>query len=159
IASIALALGCASEKLPDQPGAVNVVDGGPMEGGGDATMPPLPDPPCPATRSAENAPARLVASSGGMAAATEKAGFVYDLFSLFKTNCGACHVEQGLKGFWVPNALVFPDKVKDKGQTVLDRIRSNDKDMVMPPTTAGGKIWSERMRGDPVVELADLIEK
>ena len=86
---------------------------------------------------------------------TSAAGvFTTDLFSLFQSNCGACHVDNSLGGFQV-SLLTFPTHVSAKA---LERITSDDPEVYMPPGGAGGKAFSGRSADDPVVELATLLE-
>ena len=84
----------------------------------------------------------------------DKTVFVADVFNLFKSTCGSCHVEGGAGEFKV-NQGDFADKV---GQKVLDRIFSTDPMKSMPPLAAGGKLASQRPPGDPVLELAGYIQ-
>src|SRR5262249_37393795 len=52
---------------------------------------------------------------------------VLELFSKFRTYCGACHVEQALGGF--KDTKVTPDNFADLVDSVaVDRMRSNDPD-------------------------------
>ncbi len=109
---------------------------------------------CVPVRSAETEPARLAV----MSKETSTIGapvFTADLFNLFKSSCGGCHVEGGLGGFQV-GPLDFADKVDGK---VLERIRATNPKDVMPPASAGGKLASERSPGDPILELASLIDQ
>ncbi len=80
--------------------------------------------------------------------------FTRDLFSLFQSHCGACHVDQPLGDFRV-SLQTFPQKVT---RDVLARIRSNAEDEFMPPRASGGKPYDERAASDPVAELAALLD-
>jgi mono/diheme cytochrome c family protein len=78
-----------------------------------------------------------------------------DLYQLFKSTCGACHVDGSLGGFHVdPDTFaLFVDSM------ALMRIRSDDPSFFMPPQSAGGKPYSTRAPTDPVVQLASLLEQ
>ena len=80
--------------------------------------------------------------------------FTSDLFNLFQSNCGGCHVDNSLGGFQV-SLLTFPSTVTHEA---LDRMRSDEQDFYMPPQGAGGEAFSKRGKDDPVVELANLLE-
>jgi mono/diheme cytochrome c family protein len=80
--------------------------------------------------------------------------FVTDLFGLFQSNCGGCHVDNSLGGFHVSLAT-FPSVVTSKA---LERISSDEPDFYMPPEGSGGKPFSERGPGDPIYEFAGLLE-
>ena len=114
------------------------------------------DPPvlCDPLKSSEPLRARSTVISGA-ASGGDRAVSVSDLYSQFKTYCGACHVEQALGGFKSTKVSLanFSDLV-DSDAT--GRIRSNDPSLVMPQ---GGPIWSKRSANDPIAQLADLLEK
>jgi mono/diheme cytochrome c family protein len=97
----------------------------------------------------------VMASARDQATQTNASGvFTRDLFNLFRTNCGACHVEQSLGGLHV--ALDdFPTKVTAEA---VKRISSDDPAYFMPPPGGGGKPFSSRTKSDPVVELASLLQ-
>jgi len=80
--------------------------------------------------------------------------FTRDLFNLFRSHCGGCHVDQGLGDLQV-TLQNFSMTVTGE---VLDRIRSDDETKFMPPRASAGKPFTERSPGDPVIELASLIE-
>jgi mono/diheme cytochrome c family protein len=125
----------------------------PDAGEGDDTGAEPPGPTCPPAVSSEPLRARtnvLSQSSGG----STQGVFTRDLFSLFRSHCGGCHVDQGLGGLQV-SLQNFPATVSTG---VLARIRSDDPLEYMPPSASGGKPFGERADGDPVVELARLIE-
>ncbi len=121
--------------------APDVADAGPAEGLA-----------CSPAESSERLPARLGITDGGTAA-TVRSVFVGDIYNLFTSTCGGCHVEGSLGGFHV-SADDFAAKVD---QRVRDRILATDPARTMPPASAGGKLASERAAGDPVLELASLI--
>ncbi|MET0594856.1 MAG: hypothetical protein ABW133_19300, partial [Polyangiaceae bacterium] len=113
-----------------------------------------PAPACASPVSASEAlVARLAVTSSSVPKATRPV-FVSDLFSLFESNCGGCHVAGSSGGFHV-TSLDFAEKV-DKNS--IDRIRSDQRLLTMPPISAGGKMATERMQGDPVLELASLLQ-
>ena len=80
--------------------------------------------------------------------------FTRDLFALFRSNCGGCHVDQSQGGLHVG----MTDFAKKITATALQRIRSDDPSFYMPPQGMGAKPFSKRSSDDPIVELANLIE-
>jgi mono/diheme cytochrome c family protein len=107
---------------------------------------------CTPVSSSQPVPARtdLAASSSG--------GGVYftsDLFDLFRSVCGGCHVAANYGGYNV-TLNNFSEQVT---QQILDaRIKSDDPAMYMPPAgSLTGKPYSQRDPTDPVVQLADLL--
>lgn len=95
-------------------------------------------------------PARAQAMSADAASTTERAVLVTDLYDRFRGWCGACHVDFGLGGLQV-NFNTFQSKVTDK---VIEQMRKSDPKQVMPP----GKLFSERGKEDPVVEMYHLLK-
>jgi mono/diheme cytochrome c family protein len=106
--------------------------------------PPLPDggkPPssdatvnhalgaCKAAQTMEPAPARSVAVSADAVTGSSTL-FVSDLFQIFKTDCGACHVDDSQGTFHVAESSFSTDMTDQ----VLTRIFSNDPNTVMPAT-------------------------
>ena len=93
-------------------------------------------------------PARtdLFSSDGSGGAATTMA--TRDLFELFRSSCGACHVEGSLGGLHVTQET-FATAI---GQNAILRIKSDDPTVYMPPQSAGGKPFSMRAATDPVVQ-------
>jgi mono/diheme cytochrome c family protein len=76
-----------------------------------------------------------------------------DLFMLFKSTCGACHVEGSLGGFHVtPDTFAMV-----VGTEALMHIKSDDPTYFMPPLSGGGKPFSSRPPTDPVVQLAGYL--
>jgi hypothetical protein len=140
---LGLGLGLGACSAPGGPGAF------PDDGPGDAPRPVRCDP----ASTAEPLPARadlFTAERGGGPTTM----FTRDLFGLFRSHCGACHVESSLGGFHV-TSQTFATAV---GDAVLARVTSDDPATVMPPPTAGGKPYSSRAPGDPVVELVHLLQ-
>ena len=129
----------------------------PADGGTDVsradTSPPLGSACASPVGAAESLAARLAVTSSSAPKAT-RPFFVNDLFSLFRANCGGCHVEGSSGGFHV-GPLDFSEKV-DK--LTIDRILSVNAPLTMPPLAAGGKLASQRTPGDPVLELAALLQ-
>jgi mono/diheme cytochrome c family protein len=116
--------------------------------------PPPGEASCRPAQTSEPLPARadlFGASSAGNAPTTM---FTRDLFGLFKSHCGACHVEASLGGFHV-TSQTFAMVV---GDNVLARIRSDDSGFFMPPPAAGGMPFSSRPPTDPVVQLVGLLQ-
>lgn len=109
---------------------------------------------CDPATTAEPLPARSNLLSADRTGGGPTTMFTRDLFGLFRSHCGACHVESSLGGFHV-TAQTFPTMI---GDSVLARIKSDDAAAFMPPVAAGGKAYSARAPGDPVVELVRLLE-
>jgi mono/diheme cytochrome c family protein len=134
----------------------------------DATAPPpLPAPVaarCLPAR-AEPLPARTTAMraadptsdpnvAGPIRPATDTTMFTADLFNLFRSHCGGCHVETKLGNFQA-TLRTFSKSIDSK---VMASIKSDDTAHFMPPPAAGGKPFSTRPAGDPVRELATLLD-
>jgi mono/diheme cytochrome c family protein len=96
------------------------------------------------------------ASDSMMTAPMAQVYFTSDLFNLFKTVCGGCHVESnlGVPPFNV-SAMTFT-KVVD--QSVVDRITTDDPNLAMPPQAPGAPAYSMRPDTDPTHQLASLLE-
>ena len=105
---------------------------------------------CRPAETAEPLPMRLIVSAENTS--TDSVMFTSDLFGLFKTTCGRCHVENTLKFHTSPNT--FPQDIDDE---VLGILTSDDPNVFMPPPGSGGKQFSERPPGDPVRRLAELL--
>jgi mono/diheme cytochrome c family protein len=75
---------------------------------------------------------------------------VSNLFQLFASNCGACHVDNTLGGFHV-SAQSFTTVVS---QAAYDRMTSDDPGFFMPPQGSNAKPFSTRDANDPIRELA-----
>lgn len=114
--------------------------------------PQIPFQACLTADASESLPARVSVTSGDVQA-SDRPVFTRDLFNLFKSHCGGCHVDTSLGGFQVTQET-FATTID---QTVIDLMRSNDPQLFMPPPEAGGKPASERSADDPVLELADLL--
>ena len=127
-------------------------DGSVVEAGPDALAPVF----CPPARSNEPLPARAQVTSS-TAVAGDRPVFTRDLYSSFESFCGACHVETALGGFEGQriNFDNFPDLI---AQEALDRIMTEDLELVMPKPVAGGKQWSLRTPDDPVYQFAMLLQ-
>jgi mono/diheme cytochrome c family protein len=76
-----------------------------------------------------------------------------DLFNLFRSYCGGCHVDAGLGGLQV-SLETFPLRIDG---AAIDRIVTNDPAKVMPPLSAGGKVYADRAPSDPIRELVSLL--
>lgn len=128
------------------------LDGGATDAG--MEEPPSPDLTCTKALASDSiAPRTSVLSTMQQQSAPQV--FTRDLFNLFRSHCGGCHVDQGLGDLQV-TLQNFTEKVD---REALNRIRSDDEDELMPPRSGGGKPYSERPAGDPVVELAGLLEQ
>ncbi len=109
---------------------------------------------CDPARSAEPLPARADLFSADGSGGGPTTMFTRDLFGLFRSHCGACHVEASLGGFHV-TSQTFAMVV---GENVLMRIKSDTSTFFMPPPAAGGMPFSTRAPTDPVVQLVGLLE-
>ena len=165
-AALALALGCDASPVFDDRVYSTESGGDAGAAGRGAASDAGPDEPEPASDAAAPSalpciPAqasdelRARSSALGRARSSGAAGvFTSDLFNLFQSNCGACHVDNRLGGFEV-SLLTFPTTVSS---AALERMRSDEEDFYMPPPGAGGAAFSRRSKDDPVVELANLLE-
>src|SRR5258708_4080756 len=104
--------------------------------------PPPPDggqkPACLELHSAEPIPARLDVMSAS-APTTTRTVFVKDVFNLFRSTCGGCHVDGSQGGFHL-DLTTFPVVVgfkSNKGQKILDPLTTDDIMKVMPPSPQG----------------------
>jgi mono/diheme cytochrome c family protein len=79
--------------------------------------------------------------------------FTSDLYGLFKSVCGGCHVESSLGNFSVTENTFATLVTKD----VYKIITSDDPMVFMPPAGGGGVPFSQRMSSDAVVQLATLL--
>jgi mono/diheme cytochrome c family protein len=158
----AAAVGCFPEGNP-LAGAATAWDGGVPEAstggqGGDRNAGGEGGSPEVAVRcAAVETPEALVPRANVM---SEEAGngsevvFVSDLFQVFKTQCGGCHVESDAGGLKVSLGS-FPVKV---GEEAIERMKSDDLLEFMPPLPTGMP-WSERPEGDAVKNLVTLLEQ
>jgi mono/diheme cytochrome c family protein len=143
---IALVLFCAA--CTAQPDA-RILNGGP------APQPPPLEVRCDPATSSQSLQARTDLFAGSAIAAMPTTMATRDLFELFKSTCGACHVEGALGGFHV-TVDTFSTTVD---ATALMHIQSDDPNLFMPPPAAGGKPWSQRGPNDPVAQLAGLLSQ
>ena len=127
---------------------------------------------CAAARSSERLPPRLavvaVPSSDPSAgaptpspASTERVVFAQDLFALFNTYCGGCHVDGNQGSFHVsPNS--FSHDMDE--MTIMGVLKSDSPNLpvpFMPPAVAGGKPFSQRPddpEKDPIVDLTAQLQ-
>jgi mono/diheme cytochrome c family protein len=99
-------------------------------------------------------PARSSLTTSDGATVTQPTYFTADLYTLFKSVCGGCHVESNLGGFQVTQAT-FPTLVD---QSIYEVITSDDPAVFMPPPTYGGIPFHQRPSSDAQVELANLLQ-
>lgn len=143
-------------------------EGGPFASGPSVPA-PVPDagvpiavmsgvpPTCTPAAASEVLPPRSTLVGNGDAvdsAPTQATYFTADLYGLFKSVCGGCHVESNLGGFVVSQAT-FPIMVT---RDVYNVIVSPDRAVFMPPDGAGGMPLSQRDPSDPVAQLAMLLD-
>jgi mono/diheme cytochrome c family protein len=113
---------------------------------------------CSPARSGEAIPAREAVTSREVQV-HDKAIFTQDIFSLFKSNCGGCHVDTDRGGFRVKDLSAFASATGPRQQTIHDRLHSDDPSFYMPPAGASNsKPWSERTPDDPVVQMAGMLD-
>lgn len=109
---------------------------------------------CAPAQASQMMPGRSNLLGGSSAPApTQASYFTDDLYNLFKSICGGCHVESNLGNFTVARGS-FSSKVDE---TVYEVITSDDKSVVMPPVSGGGEPFSTRAATDPVALLAKLL--
>ncbi len=118
----------------------------------DGASAPDPEVYCAPAISSENLPPRASVLGGRKQAAAGV--FTRDLFGLFQSHCGACHVDQGLGDFKV-TLKNFPEKIS---RDVVARVRSDDEKVFMPPRSSAGKPYSERGASDSVVQFTSLLD-
>ena len=122
----------------------------------DAGRPPIavtmPPPKCTPAQSSQMIPPRaaLTTRTGGQVDMQANVELTSDLYNLFKSVCGGCHVESNLGNFSVTQTT-FPLQVTE---SVYQIITSNDVGVVMPPATAGGVPFAQRQPSDAVYQLA-----
>jgi mono/diheme cytochrome c family protein len=113
--------------------------------------PPIRSAVCAAAHSSQQLPARATIVGAAVAgSSSSNTYFTSDLFQLFKSVCGACHVDESLGGF-----NVKPPSFSQLPATVLPSIETDDLSRVMPPTEIA---YSKRSATDPVVQLATLLQ-
>src|SRR5450432_3291925 len=110
---------------------------------------------CTATESSDPLPPRstIVDST---AAPTQTLYFTSTLFDLFDKVCGSCHVENSLGSPPFKVSMANFSTIVDA--TVLQVMKSDDANVFMPPSTAGGIPLAQRAPTDPVRELESLLE-
>ena len=158
------ALALAACSAPGGPGAfigksASWEPPGVGNGNDDAGVMQVQVPQCAAVSSSQPMPARATVIEVGMGTtpSTSANGTTYftsDLFGLFKSNCGGCHVETNLGTFQV-SSTNFAQKVT---QMVVDTIKSPDPAVFMPPSNSGGVDFSTRAPTDPIVQLVSLLQ-
>ena len=103
---------------------------------------------CSAIQSAQPIPARPEAYLGA-APPMQKTVYVDDLYTLFASNCGGCHIDVGLGGFQTSRANFW----QVVNQDWVDSMGYNNINTVMPPPSVGGVIKRLRPADDPINEL------
>ena len=156
ISLLAAAAGCSRPGGPFASGP-NGAPITPDAGGPIAAMSGTP-PTCTAASASEALPPRASvvqqAGTDAGAAPTNDTYFTADLYGLFKSVCGGCHVESNLGNFSVTQAT-FPTVVT---RDVYGYITSADPNVFMPPAAAGGEPLTQRDPTDAVVQLANLLD-
>jgi mono/diheme cytochrome c family protein len=116
-----------------------------------------PPPQCTMVRSSDQLPPRstLLDQSGAQAGPQTNIELTSDLYGLFSSVCGGCHVEQPLGGFSVTETTFPMLMTKD---VYNNQIHSDDPTQFMPPPTGGGIPFSQRQPSDAVYQLATQIK-
>jgi mono/diheme cytochrome c family protein len=128
-----------------------------------AVMSSVP-PTCTPAKASEVLPPRSTVVGQGAASTGAKEQNLYftaDLYGLFKSVCGGCHVDSN-RGNFVVTASTFATAADLVSGHVYDVITSDDQDVYMPPADGGGIPWSRRLEQSPddaVVQLADLLDQ
>jgi mono/diheme cytochrome c family protein len=135
----------------------------PVPDAGSPTITPIAAAPkCIAAQSSQKIPARsslTSAQDGG--AASQPIYFTADLYNLFKSVCGSCHVDSNFGGFLVTPSS-FPVVVPSfsyMGNSVYQIMTSDDSTLFMPPPTYGGIPYSQRPADDAQRTLANLMQQ
>jgi len=82
--------------------------------------------------------------------------FTQDLFELFNSNCGSCHVRGNQGNFSITRAT-FASKMDDIAIATIKINDANNKKL-MPPPAAGGKPFQDRKSDDPIVAFSKLLD-
>ena len=132
------------------------------DAGTPAVTPIAAAPKCTAAQSSQKIPARssLTAGQDG-GVASQPIYFTADLYGLFKSVCGSCHVDSNFGGFVVtPSsfATVVPS-FSYLGNSVYKILTSDDPALYMPPMSYGGIPYSQRQPDDAQVQLANLMKQ
>lgn len=112
---------------------------------------------CTPAHSSELIPPRssLIAQAGGQVSAQPEVELTSDLYSLFKSVCGGCHVDSNYGNFSV-TLSTFPIAVN---QDVYDIITSDVASIYMPPANYPGSMpFSQRPPTDVVYQLATQLK-
>lgn len=134
------------QPIPWSDAAVPMTDAGLSEQPGVYT--------CTNVEASEHLPARTsVMSERGKT--TPTGVYTSDLFELFNSQCGGCHVRADQGGFQVLSIADFPAKLTPD---VLARITSDDPKIYMPPANANGIPFSQRSPEESLVTLTKQLE-
>jgi mono/diheme cytochrome c family protein len=154
--ALALGLSTLACSAPGGPGAFLGQDPnwGPSKTENDAGVVPQQSALCSPITASLPMPARAVVTSGMAGGGGPQTYFTSDLFGLFKSICGGCHVDANLGSFQV-NLGTFSTVVT---QAVVDQIKSTDPAKSMPPTGLPQVLYAMRAPTDPVVQLATLLQ-
>ncbi|HMJ12848.1 MAG TPA: hypothetical protein VK524_15610 [Polyangiaceae bacterium] len=154
-AALALITGCYAEPDEDVRGRP---DSGaphdPGDAGPDAQVSKIQ---CDTARSGGPLPARSAVMSSS-AQVGSRLVFTRDLFDMFASYCGACHVSGTRPGAFGGERITFANFSSKLTESVVSRIRTDDPREMMPPPEVGGLAFSQRSEDDPVRELVALIE-
>ena len=162
-AAAMLSVACATESPPPGAARVSALTDASVDEVADAAVPPSPSWAsdaalrpglCTPARSSEPIPARTAVTSATVGPTTTTV-FVGDLFNLFSSACGGCHVAASQGGFQV-GSTNFSTKVD---QHVIDLITSTDPATAMPKIESGSSavLFAQRSPNDSVVQLVTLL--
>ena len=110
---------------------------------------------CTPARGSEALPARANVMSANAIPGGGDTVYTEQLFNMFASNCGQCHVQGSIGDFHV-TARNFAQVVD---QSVVDVIKSDNPDVFMPPLATGALPFSQRPANDPTVALVKLLEQ
>jgi mono/diheme cytochrome c family protein len=158
-----LAVLWAGCSRPGGPGSFSESEFPVPDAGTPAVIPIVAAPKCTPAQSSQSIPARssLTSAQDGGVVASQPIYFTADLYNLFKSVCGSCHVESNFGGFLVTPSS-FPVVVPSftyLGNSVYQIMTSDDPTLFMPPPTYGGIPYSQRPPDDAQRTLANLMQQ
>ena len=127
-------------------------DAGIEDAGADAAA--LPPTDCRPAITAQPLPLRTVTHDGAALPETRRV-FVDDMFALFRSLCGGCHVD-GNQGGWQVTRTGF--NAQAARESLASMLRNDSIDRVMPPGSVGGKLAKDRTAEDPSNELMRMLK-
>ena len=144
-----IGLAVSSALACTRPGGPDSVTDTEFPGSGGIT--PVLTPLCATVKSSQPMPARSTVVNPLGQDTSGTTYFTNDLFGLFYSMCGSCHVDQPLGNFQLTKSSFS----QLPASTVIPRVESDDLTTVMPPY---GTAFSQRSANDPVVQLDTLLK-